>query len=62
MQKGDSYSLHLQVQRRGAHHERCRDMRVRVLEEFALQLRAREGLGSTRTPGCSTHPKFELPR
>jgi hypothetical protein len=61
MQKGDSYALHLQVQRRGAHHERCRDMRVRVLEELALQLRAREE-GSTKTPGRSTHPKSELRR
>jgi hypothetical protein len=66
MQNGPEYPissglrdwLKLQAQRRGAYHERCRLMRIHVLDELALQLWAHKQSG----PGRSTHPRPEMPR
>ena len=66
MQNGPEYPissglrdwLKLQAQRRGAYHERCRLMRIHVLDELALQLWA----DKQSAPGRSTHPRPEMPR
>ena len=64
MQNGPEYPissglhdwLKLQAQRRGAHHERYRVMRIHVLDELALQLWAHK----QSAPGA--HPRPEMPR
>ena len=50
--------LKLQAQRRGAYHERCRLMRIHVLDELALQLWAHK----QSAPGRSTLPGLTMPR
>ena len=50
--------LKLQARRRGAYHERCRLMRIHVLDELALQLWAH----THAAPGRATQPRPEMPR
>jgi hypothetical protein len=62
MRNDPSYSLQLQVQRRDAYHERCRVMRVHVLEELALQLRAHLAAAAHESRGVPTHLRPEMSR
>lgn len=56
--------LNHQLRLRGAHHERCREMRLRVLQQLASQLRARTVVasGCTKPRGVLRTPGPEMPR
>jgi hypothetical protein len=64
MQNALALGWYVQLQRRDAYHERCRVVRLHVLEELALQLRARKGFAAIgkKSPGAFDAPEALMPR